>query len=136
MIEKNVDPEEIKFLFVSPLLDSEDLQRDLKWYEEKLRFKNVYDSSHYKAGPIDYAVIGRQNLYLHLQFQYPKDVKQTRVKFEVLGIEALFQQCVAAGIIYPDRIKRQTDWNTTEFGVLDPSGNKIIFIEDLEKTVT
>ena len=54
--------DETKFLFLSPALASADVPRDIVWYEERLGFKNVYDSSQYQEGKIDYAVLGRQHL--------------------------------------------------------------------------
>lgn len=122
---------ETKFLYMSPVLASSDVARDIEWYENKLGFKNVYDSSAYQDGPIDYAVVGRQNLYLHLQFQYPKDVTSTDVRFEVQNIEPLFEEYIEKGLVTPDRINRKTGWNTCEFGVFDPTGNRLTFFEDL-----
>ena len=116
---------------MSPVLASTDVARDIAWYENKLGFKNVYDSSAYQNGPIDYAVVGRQNLFLHLQFQYPKDVTSTDVRFQVQNIEPLFKEYIDKGLVNPERINRKTAWNTTEFGVFDPSGNRLTFFEDL-----
>jgi catechol 2,3-dioxygenase-like lactoylglutathione lyase family enzyme len=47
------------FLSVDPVLASSNVRRDIEWYENKLGFKDVYDSSNYQEGPIDYAVVGR-----------------------------------------------------------------------------
>ena len=120
-----------KFLHVSPVLASSDVQRDVNWYAEKLGFVNVYDSTRYQEGPMNYAVIGRQGLYLHLQFQYPKDMISSDVKFEVKNIEPLIEEFVGKGLLDLERVQRKTPWNTTEFGVKDPSGNRITFLEDL-----
>ena len=122
---------ETKFLYLSPVLASSDVSRDITWYEGKLGFRNVYDSSAYQEGTIDYAVLCRQNLCLHLQFQYPQDMTSTDIKFQVENIELLFEECVSAGIVAPEKINRKTAWNTCEFGLFDPSGNRITFYEDL-----
>ncbi len=120
-----------KFLFLSPVLASTDVSRDVEWYEQKLGFINVYDSSNYQDGQIDYAVVGRQNLYLHLQFQYPKDVYPTDVRIEVQNIEPLIQEFLSKGTITDNKIIRKTGWNTCEFGILDPNRNRIFFYEEL-----
>ena len=125
------DSDQTTFLHVSPVLASSSVQRDVDWYTEKLGFTNVYDSTRYQDGPMDYAVIGRQGLYLHLQFQYPKDMVSTDVKFEVKNIDPLITEFVEKGILRMDKVHKKTPWNTTEFGIKDPSGNRITFLEDL-----
>ena len=119
-----------RFLYLSPVLASSDVVRDTAWYEQKLGFRDVYNSSAYKQGPVDYAVVGRQDLYLHLQFQYPEDMTSTDVRIQVTNIPPLFEEFVSKGIIAPDRL-RSTSWNTREFGLHDPSGNRITFFEDI-----
>lgn len=120
-----------KLQYLSPVLASADVPKDVAWYEDKLGFKNVYDSSHYREGPVDYAVVGRQNLYLHLQFQYPKDMTSTDIRFQVQHIETLAREFIAKGLMTADQIRRKTAWKTTEFGFFDPSGNRLTFFEDL-----
>ena len=122
---------QIKFLHVSPVMASSDVERDIKWYEEKLGFKNVYDSSAYQEGKIDYAVIGRQNLFLHLQFQFPDDMTSTDVRFQVINIESLFNEYTAKKFLNSKTVLRKTPWNTNEFILFDPSGNRLTFLEDL-----
>jgi uncharacterized glyoxalase superfamily protein PhnB len=120
-----------KLKFISPVLASADILRDIKWYEENLGFKNVYDSSAYQDTEIDYAVIGRDNLYMHLQFQFPDDMISTDVKFEVENIELLYKELLETGAITDKNINRKTNWNTSEACFFDPSGNRITFLEDL-----
>jgi catechol 2,3-dioxygenase-like lactoylglutathione lyase family enzyme len=124
-------PEKPTLKFISPVLASADVTRDIKWYEEKLGFKNVYDSSAYQDGEIDYAVVGRDNLYMHLQFQFPEDMISTDVKFEVENIELLYQELIKAKVIKEEQIRRKTPWNTSEVSFFDLSKNRITFLEDL-----
>ena len=49
----HIDPSETKFLYMSPVLASADVARDIKWYEEKMGFKNVFDSTNYSEGQVD-----------------------------------------------------------------------------------
>ncbi|MBT8219946.1 MAG: glyoxalase/bleomycin resistance/extradiol dioxygenase family protein [Bacteroidia bacterium] len=120
-----------KFLHLSPVMASSNVSNDIEWYESKLGFKNVYDSSVYQEGDIDYAVLGRQNLFVHLQYQYPKDMTSTDVRIQVKNIDPLFEEYVAKEVIPADRMRRKTAWHTDEFGLFDPSGNRITFFEDL-----
>ena len=122
---------ETRFLYLSPVLASSDVSRDIAWYEHKLGFKNVFDSSVYQKGEINYAVVGRQNLYLHLQFQYPEDMTCTDVRIQVENIEQIIEEYITKGLITTESVKRKTAWYTDEFGLFDPSGNRITFFEDL-----
>ncbi len=122
---------ETKFLYMSPVLASADVARDVAWYEQKLGFKNVYDSLAYQEGPIDYAVVGRQKLFLHLQFQFPKDMTSTDIRFQVQNIDPLFEEYLSRAVVTSASMRRKTAWNTDEFGLFDPSGNRITFFEDL-----
>ncbi len=122
--------EKTSFLFVSPVLASSNVSRDVAWYGN-IGFKNVYDSSRYQEGPLDYAVVRRQNLLLHLQFQFATDMTSTDVKFEVRNIKPLIEDFVAKGLLDIEKVHWKTPWNTTEFGIFDPSGNRLTFLEDL-----
>lgn len=120
-----------KFLHISPVLASSDVPRDIEWYESKLGFKNVYDSSAYQKGKIDYVVLGRGNLFFHMQFQFPDDMTSTDLKFQVQNIEPLFEELTNQELIPPGKITRKTGWNTSEVSLFDPSGNRITFFEDI-----
>lgn len=124
-------PSKAKLKFISPVLASANVARDVKWYKEKLGFKNVYDSSAYQDGKIDYAVVGRDNLFMHLQFQFPEDMISTDVKFEVENIELLYKELIDSGVIKEEQIRRKTLWNTSEVTFFDLSKNRITFLEDL-----
>jgi hypothetical protein len=127
----SADQRTTKFLYLSPVLASENVARDVAWYELQLGFKNVYDSTQYQDRPIDYAVVGRQDLYVHLQFQYPKDMISTDVRIQVENIKPLITELSAKGLITPDKVREKTNWNTKEFSLKDPSRNRITFFEDL-----
>lgn len=120
-----------QFLHTSPVLASSDVARDVAWYESKLGFENVFDSTAYQEGPMDYAVIRRDNAFFHLQFQFPEDMTCTDVKFQVTGIKALFENYLAKGVVTEDRMHWKTAWGTSEFAFFDPSGNRLTFLEDL-----
>ncbi|MCB0634242.1 MAG: VOC family protein [Saprospiraceae bacterium] len=129
--EEDAHQQETTFLYMCPVLASSDVGRDIRWYEEKLGFENVFDSTRYAAGPVNYAVLGRQKLYLHLQFQYPQDMTSTDVRIEVKNIQPLFREYLKNGVIEASAMRPKTAWGTNEFGLFDPSGNRLTFLEDL-----
>lgn len=129
--EKLMEHEGTKLLYMCPVLASSDVPRDIKWYEEQLGFKNVFDSTHYSDGPADYAVLRRQDLILHLQYQFPKDMTSTDVRIEVKNINPLFEEYVSQGVVKQEAMRLTTPWRTNEFGLFDLSGNRITFLEDI-----
>jgi uncharacterized glyoxalase superfamily protein PhnB len=126
-----MEKSETKFLHMIPVLAPSDVARDIKWYENKLGFKNVYDSMDYHDGPVDYAVMRRQDMIIHLQFQFPKDMTSTDVKIEVKNIDSLIEEFVEKGLISEENVNRKTPWNTDDFGLFDFNKNRITFLEDL-----
>ena len=120
-----------KLLFMCPVLASSDVARDIDWYEQQLGFKNIYDSTHYAEGPVDYVVLRRQDLILHLQYQFPKDMTSTDVRIEVRNIQPLFREYVGKGVVKEEAMRWKTAWGTNEFGLFDPSGNRLTFLEDV-----
>lgn len=122
---------ETTFLHISPVLASADVARDIAWYEQKLGFTNVYDSTHYSDGPVDYAVLGRQNLFLHLQFQFPEDMTSTDVRFQVQNINPLIDEYLRSGVLEQKHVHERTAWNTKECVFFDLSGNRLTFFEDI-----
>ena len=131
MDEKPLIPKLDNILYMCPVLPSGDVSRDVKWYQETLGFKSVYDSSNYQKGPIDYAVIVRDQHVIHLQFQYPKDLIKFDLKFEMDNIEFIITDLIGKSILTADKINKKTPWNTTEFSIFDPSGNRLTFLQDL-----
>ncbi len=123
-----------KFLKISPILPSSDVVRDIKWYEEKLGFKLGYNSGMYEEGTINYAVLNRQEISLHMQFQFPEDMaKMTsfQIRIEVDNILPIFEEYKSNGVV--KELRKNTPWGTTEFGFYDLNKNAIFFFEDLKK---
>lgn len=130
-VEPSGEQGDTRFLFMCPVLASSDVARDIRWYEEKLSFKNVFDSTRYSDGPVDYVVLRRQKLILHLQYQFPEDMTSTDVRVEVKNIQPLYREYIAKGVIKEEAMRWKTPWGTNEFGLFDPSGNRLTFLEDV-----
>ena len=120
-----------EFLRISPVLASADVARDIEWYVSKLGFKNVYDSTQYQDGPVDYVVLCRQNICFHLQYQFPEDMTSTDLKIQVKHIQPLCDEYIGKQTIKPEQFTPNTPWQTAEFSLFDPSGNRITFYEDV-----
>jgi len=129
--EETPDSSETIFNYTSPVLASEDVTRDTSWYETNLGFKNVYNSTYYQEGPMDYAVLKKQKQLIHLQFQFPKDMTSTDLKFEVQHLKHIQGQLLEKGAITETNIFPKTDWGTNEVRFFDPSGNRITILESI-----
>ena len=113
---------------VSPVLPSQDIDRDVEWYSADLGFRLLHKDEMY-------AVIRRENICLHLQWHAdtPDDplLGGSVIKIFVADIDPFFEEMVGKGVIHPDKLRRNTAWNTHEFGLYDLNGNAIFFVQDI-----
>lgn len=116
------------FIGIEPVLPSSDIKRDVLWYTENLGFKTV-------SMDAMYAVLRRENLCIHLQWH--ADTKEdpllggSVIKIFVKDIAPIFNEFVEKGFIKENKLRRNTPWNTHEFGFYDPNNNAIFFVEDV-----
>lgn len=45
------------------------------------------------------------------------------------GVDALYAQCLAFGIVHPNATLQTPAWGSREFAVLDPDGNLVTFAQ-------
>lgn len=118
-----------EFLSIIPVLPSENLDRDIAWYKEKLGFE-IYFSD------LMYAVLYRENICIHLQWHAdtPSDplLGGSVIRINVKNITELFDELVKKGIVGKDKFKSNTPWNTNEFGFYDLNNNAFFIMEDIE----
>lgn len=117
-----------EFLSTIPVLPSNNIERDLIWYEEKLGFKKIFGDSMYVG-------IHLKNVWLHLQWHAdtPDDplLGGSVAKIFVKNIEPYFNKLVSKGVIHKDKLRKNTLWSTYEFGLYDLNNNAIFFVEDI-----
>jgi catechol 2,3-dioxygenase-like lactoylglutathione lyase family enzyme len=114
---------------VVPVLPSQNIERDLQWYREKMGFEPVF-SDHM------YAVIQREGLYLHLQWHAdtPDDplLGGSVIRIVVKNIRPMFEEFVERGTVKEDQFRANTPWQTNEFGFFDLNNNAIFLVEDAQ----
>lgn len=114
-----------KFIGVIPVLASADIDRDLKWYEEKAGFSTSFVAD-------GYAGLSRDNIHIHLQWHAgtEDDLLQggSVIKIFVENIRPLFNEMLARGTVTDGSLKK-TAWKTTEFGFFDLNKNAVFFVE-------
>ena len=119
---------EPEFLEISHVMPSQDIERDVAWYEQYVGFRLLH-----KDGM--YAVMRRSNICIHLQWHADTEddplLGGSVIKLFVADIQPIFEELVGRGTAAPDKLRRNTAWNTHEFGFYDLNMNAVFFVQDL-----
>lgn len=103
-----------------PKLASLDIERTLVFFE-KLGFNRG------SAYP-DYGIIERDGVQLHFWLTVDDRIpKETACRIEVEGIDELFAEFSAHGVIHPNGRLEDKPWGVREFSILDVDGNLLSF---------
>jgi len=115
------------FQMIIPVLPSADIERDLKWYEEKMGFQKIF-------GDQMYAGIRRAQFEIHLQWHADTDedplLGGSVIKLFVKEIQPLFEEFIKRGTVSEDKLRLNTPWGTNEFGFYDLNKNAIFIVQD------
>lgn len=119
---------ETEFLEISPVLPSQDIDRDVDWYEKYVGFTLLHKDDMY-------AVMRRKNLCIHLQWHADTEADPllggSVIKILVKNLSPIFEELVKRGTVQREKLRPRTAWNTREFGFYDLNKNAIFFVEDL-----
>ncbi|WP_459211732.1 VOC family protein [Aquimarina rhabdastrellae] len=111
---------ETRLLQIHPVLPVEDIYKTITFYEEKLGFKKVFESTQYEAGEMNYAVVALQEIQVHFQvFETIKDIKMPQFRVQVIQIEAIYELYKTKGVLQWNAALIQTPWGTKEFAFYD-----------------
>lgn len=115
---------ETRFVSATPVLASLDIERSVEFFRAHLGFACV----HVEQGT--YGIVSRGAIQLHFWACTERHIAEnTSCRLRVEGIDALFAECQAAGIVHPNAPLQARAWGTREFSVLDPDGNLVTFAE-------
>jgi hypothetical protein len=116
-----------EFLNMIPVLPSQNIERDVKWYAERTGFAPLFANEMY-------AVMMRENMILHLQWHADTNddplLGGSVVRIRVKNIEPLFTEFVKRKTVKLEDFRTQTAWATNEFGFYDLNRNAIFITED------
>ncbi|WP_020535910.1 bleomycin resistance family protein [Lewinella cohaerens] len=119
---------EIELLGISPVLPSQDIDRDVEWYEKNVGFQLIHKDKMY-------AVLRRETFSIHLQWHADTEddplLGGSVIRIFVQHIEPIFQEFVNRRTIKPSKLRLNTDWGTNEFGFYDLNNNAIFIVESL-----
>lgn len=117
-----------EFIEISPVLPSQNIDRDVNWYQENVGFKLLHKDSMY-------AVMRRKNLCIHLQWHADTDedplLGGSVIKIFVKHLMPVFNEMVARGTVKREKLRMNTAWGTNEFGFYDLNNNAVFFVEDI-----
>lgn len=115
------------FQQVQPILGTRDFARGVAFYTESLGFTLLFSHDN------NYAGFRRDNVELHMQFQYEHEMQTTRLRFVVNDPDALFAEFAPRGLFHERTRLTNTPWGTREFSFYDRDGNGLTFYRDLTK---
>ena len=117
-----------KLLGVTPVLPSQDIDRDIAWYEKHVGFRLMYKDSMY-------AVMFRESICLHLQWHADTEddplLGGSVMKIFVDNIEPIFKEFVERQTVKQDKLTHNTPWGTHEFGFYDLNNNAVFIVQDV-----
>jgi len=126
---------------IMPAIPVNDLDEGVAFYRDKLGFQCVYQD------PGGYAVLTWGSVELHLWLANDESWKSRKngkpidsgaesflagthsCRILVKGVSHLFEKLRPLEIIHPNAKLEKKPWGSTEFGILDPYGNLVIFHE-------
>ena len=115
---------------IVPVLPSENIDRDTRWYRDKAGFETVWKDN-------GYAILRREKIYIHLQWHADTEedplLGGSVIRIFVNNIIPVFDEFVKRGTVKKDRLILDTAWNTNEFGFYDLNRNAVFIVESRRK---
>ncbi len=104
-----------------PVLASLDLEATQQFYADRLGFQPI-------AIYPDYAISARDDVQIHFWLTDDRrNPENTSCRVDVTGIDELYQEMLAAGVVHPNGQLVDQPWGVREFAILDGDGNLIKF---------
>ena len=137
----NLNPTPVWLKGMWPVLPSYFPERDIDWYLKYTGFRCVYSSRDYgdQRGYIDYVVLRRDQLTIHLQWHAGTEadpVYGSMLKIEVDRVRPIFEEFLERGTVQAHQLRLNTPWGTNEFGFYDLNNNAIFFVESIRTTLS
>lgn len=115
------DPSQTRLTRAVPVLASLDIEATQRFYAEKMGFTAV-------ARYPDYGIVERDGVQIHFWLTDDADVpKATSCRIDVEGVDQLYGEMSASGVVHPNGPLTALPWGLREFAVLDGDGNMIKF---------
>lgn len=117
----------VKFTKAIPVLASLNIAATETFYQEKLGFQTI---SNYG----NYLIMRRGAFVLHFWHCQDKYIAEnTSCYVDAQGVDELYAEYEAAGVVHPNGKLRDHDYGMRDFSILDGDGNLIKFGQAIEK---
>lgn len=104
-----------------PVLASLDLEQTQQFYGDRLGFTPLFAYA-------DYAISARDDVQIHFWLTDDRRyAENTSGRIDLVGVDALYAEMSAAGVVHPNGHRKDQPWGMREFSVLDGDGNLIKF---------
>ena len=114
---------------IIPALPSQDIQRDIDWYSKNTGFECFFNHENMYAG------LKREDITLHLQWHANTEddplLGGSVVRIFVADIDSLFEEFLNRQSVSRDKLRKNTPWDTHEFGLYDLNKNALFFVEKI-----
>src|ERR1700759_5622737 len=111
-----------------PIIGTRDLRRAIEFYVQQLGFQLAFQDN---AENPNYVGFRRDQVELHMQFQYEHEMGTIRLRILVYDPDALFAEYQQRGVECSASGIRDTPWGTREFALYDPDRNALAFYRHL-----
>jgi len=115
-----------------PIIGSRDLKRAIEFYVQRLGFQLAFQDS---ADAPNYVGFRRDEVELHMQFQYEHEMGTIRLRIHVDDPDALYAEYSDKDVFCDRTELRDTPWGTREFAIYDRDRNALTFYCDLKTSV-
>src|SRR3954467_11614139 len=96
------------------IFGTRDIERAIAFYVERLGFKLKFRDG---STPTNYVGYVRDNVELHMQFQYPHEMGTLRMRILVDDPDALYEEYKTKDILGEKMIVEDKPWGTREFAL-------------------
>jgi catechol 2,3-dioxygenase-like lactoylglutathione lyase family enzyme len=117
-----------KLAQVQPILGSRDVAKAVACYVDRLGFTLAFGDP---SVQVSYVGLQRDNIELHMQFQYEHEMGTTRLRVLVDNPDSLYVEFQDKGVFHEGTRLANTPWHTREFAIYDLDGNALTFYRPL-----
>jgi catechol 2,3-dioxygenase-like lactoylglutathione lyase family enzyme len=116
-----------EFVSAVPIIPARAVEESATWYRDRLGFEVFHTEP-------EYGIVGRDEAWIH--FWGPSGIvpeeSNTMLRVGVRGIDPLYDDCQAQGIVHPNAPLQEQPRGFREFSVRDRDGNLVTFFEPPE----
>jgi catechol 2,3-dioxygenase-like lactoylglutathione lyase family enzyme len=113
-----------------PIIGTRDIKRAVEFYTQRLGFQLAFTDN---ADSPNYIGFRRDDVELHMQFQFEHEMGTIRLRLLVDDPDALLNEYRQRGVEITATGIRDTAWGTREFALYDPDRNAFTFYRNLTK---